>query len=105
MSETQAEMTPTQIRQLEITQYQQNIAMYESIIVGLPSEYPPHLDKYRGIAKEAQHQVIDEIEDMDDIILLSDLWMRDSCVTSIKTETLEMRKALAIFNAMEASTG
>ena len=105
MSETQEELTPIQARQLEVAQYEKNIATYKSIVAGLPSEYPAHLEKYKGTSKEAQHQVIDEIEDLDDITLLSDLWMRDSCVAAVKTETLEMRKALAIFNAMNTSTG
>jgi len=94
------ELTPLQARQAEVAQYEANIEMYKAIKAGLPDTFPAHLEKYKGTSKDSQHQVITEIEDLEDIILVSDLWTQEACTASIKTETLEMRKALAILNAM-----
>lgn len=100
MSEQQTEISLIEARQIEVAQYESNIAMYKSIKDLLPSEYPEHLEQYRGTPKNLQHEVISKIDDIDDLVLVSDLWTYEACVISIKTETLEMRKALAILNAM-----
>jgi len=95
-------ITPLEARRAEVAQYQANIAMYQSIVATLPSEYPVHLEKYKDTPVANQQTVIKELSNLDDIALLSDLWMGDQCVNAIKTETLEMRKALSILKVLEA---
>jgi len=99
MSETPIELTQLELRQAEVAQYQQNIAMYEAIAAGLPSEYPEHLAQYKS--RKDQHAAIADIEDMADVELLSDLWTYDSAKASVRSETVEMRKAIAIMNVLE----
>lgn len=99
MSEAPIELTPLELRQAEVAQYQQNIAMYEAIAAGLPSEYPEHLAKYK--TRKDQHAAIAEIDDMDDVELLSDLWAHDSAKAAVRSETVEMRKAVAIMNVLQ----
>jgi hypothetical protein len=98
--ETQA--TPLASREAEVAQYQANIALYNAMVADLPSEWPAHLAKYKGTDVRNQHAVITELSNSADIELLSDLWTSDQCINSIKTETLEMRKAMAILKALEA---
>ena len=98
MSETPIELTPLELRQAEVAQYQQNIAMYEAIAAGLPSEYPERLAQYKG--RKDQHTAVAEIDDMADVELLSDLWMHDSAKAAVRSETVEMRKAIAIMNVL-----
>lgn len=98
MSETPIELTTLELRQAEVAQYQQNIAMYEAIAAGLPSEYPEHLVQFKS--RKDQHTAIAEIEDMADVELLSDLWAHDSAKAAIRSETVEMRKAIAIMNVL-----
>jgi hypothetical protein len=95
-------ITPIEARRAEVAQYQANIALYNAMVADLPSQYPAHLAKYKGTDVRNQHAVIAELSDASDIELLSDLWTSDQCINSIKTETLEMRKAMAILKALEA---
>jgi hypothetical protein len=91
---------PIALRREEVAQYDANIAMYTAIFAGLPHEWPAHLEQYRG-AKNHQ-QTIDQIEDLNDVVLLSRLWYADECHKAIRTETLERTKAAAILAALEA---
>lgn len=93
-------ITPLEARRAEVAQYEANIAMYQAILLTLPSEWPEALLKYRG--DKNQHQTIDEIEDLDDVQLLSQLWYADDVHRAIRTETLEMTKAAAILAVLEA---
>jgi hypothetical protein len=102
MTEETTTVTAVDSRRAEVAQYQANIAMYQSIVATLPSEYPAHLVKYKDTPVASQQTVITELSNLDDIALLSDLWMSDQCVNAIKTETLEMRKALSILKVLEA---
>jgi len=90
------ELTPLEARTAEVAQYQANIALYIQMLANLPTGYPDHLVKYKGATDK--HATIGKIEDLADVELLSDLWTADDCVKSIRTETLEMRKAQAILN-------
>jgi hypothetical protein len=94
------EMTPLEIRTAEVAQYQANITLYTTMLANLPTEYPAHLEQYRGAVDK--HAVAGQIEDLDDVLLLSDLWTADDCRKAIRTETVEMRKAQAILNVLEA---
>lgn len=102
MAETNNPVTPIEARRAEVAQYQANVAMYQSIASTLPTEYPEHLEQYRNVPAGSHQTVITQLTDIEDITLLSDLWMHDQCVNAIKTETLEMRKALAILTALES---
>jgi hypothetical protein len=93
-------MTPLQARVAEVAQYEANIAMYTTMLASLPTEWPAHLAQYKGVTDK--HAVIGTIEDLDDVVLLSDLWAADDCRKAIRTETLEKRKAEAILNVLQA---
>jgi hypothetical protein len=99
---TEETMTPLQARVVEVTQYQVNIAMYTSMLANLPTVWPTHLEKYKGTTDK--HKVIGEIENLDDVTLLSDLWAADDCRKAIRTETLEMRKAQAILTVLQSNS-
>jgi hypothetical protein len=92
---------PIQARRDEVAAYDQNIATYTAIYAGLPHEWPEHLAPYRG--RKDQHSAIDEIEDLDDVTLLSQLWYADTVHNLIRTETLERTKAAAILAALEGA--
>jgi hypothetical protein len=91
-------LTPIEIRNAEVAQYNANIAMYAAIAANLPSTWPAHLLPYK--TRKDRHDAISEIQDLADVELLSDLWTYESAQASIRTETLEMRKAQAILNAL-----
>jgi len=98
MAET-TPLTPLEARVNEVNQYLANIKMYKTILATLPTEWPERLAQYKDAADK--HTVIGTIEDFDDVILVSDLWSADDCRKSIRTETLEMRKAQAILAALQ----
>ena len=94
------QMTPLEARVAEVAQYEANIALYTTMLAGLPTEWPAHLAQYKGVTDK--HTVIGTIEDLDDVVLLSDLWAADDCRKAIRTETLEKRKAQAILAVLQA---
>jgi hypothetical protein len=96
---TPKEITPLEARQAEVAQYEANIAIYKKMLVGLPTEWPTHLQQYRGATD--RHKVIGEIANLDDVQLLADLWTADDCVKAIRTETLEKRKSEAVLAALQ----
>lgn len=89
-----------EMRREEVAQYDRNIAMYNAILSTLPTEWPEHLLQYKGIKNE--HEVIAQIEDLDDVQLLSQLLYADTCRAFIRTETLERTKAASILAVLEA---
>ena len=95
------EITPLQAREAEVAQYEQNIAMYKTMLAGLPTEWPARLLEYKEVTNK--HEVIGKIQDLDDVELLSDLWAADDCVKAIRTETLEKRKSEAILAALKVT--
>jgi hypothetical protein len=97
---TEQTMTALEARIAEVAQYEANIAMYTSMLANLPTEYPTHLQQYKGATDK--HSVIGNISNLDDVELLSDLWTADDCVKAIRTETLEKRKAQAILAVLQA---
>lgn len=92
-------LTPLQARQAEVAQYEANIALYQTILTTLPTEWPAHLEKYRGSKNE--HDDIATVDDLADVELLSKLWYADRVKKSIRTETLECMKAKAILDVLE----
>ena len=95
--------TPIELRQDEVASYQSNIDLYTAMAAALPSEWPDHLIQYKG--RTDRHEAIAEIEDLEDVALVSDLWAHDQAVAAIRAETVEMRKAQAILTALIAQQG
>jgi len=87
-------------RRNEVAAYQQNIDTYTALIASLPSELPAHLQEYR--ARTDRHAAAAEIEDLDDLELLSDVWFYDELKARVRSEIVEKRKAQAILSALEA---
>ena len=100
MSDTPIEITPLEARRAEVAQYDSNIAMYQQILSTLPTEWPSHLEQYKGAKNE--HEVAAQVEDLDDVVLLSQLLYADRCKASIRAEMLERTKAAAILAVLEA---
>jgi hypothetical protein len=95
----ETQITPLQARIAEVAQYEANIALYQSILKTLPTEWPERLLQHRGTKK--QHDAIANV-DISDVELLSKLWYADECAKAIKTETLEMTKAKSILSVLQA---
>jgi hypothetical protein len=95
------QMTALETRRAEVAQYEANIAMFEAIYAELPHDWPEHLLKYRGASN--QHASADEVESLEDVELLAQLWYADECHKAIRSETVEMTKAKAILAALEAA--
>ena len=94
---------PIASRQDEVAQYDASIAMYQAIAATLPSEWPAHLVQFKGRANT--HQAITEIEDLDDVALVSQLWAHDQAQGSIRSNMVERAKAQAILTALQAQQG
>jgi len=103
MTETTPIPTPLETRQAEVNQYTANIAMYKSILTSLPTEYPAHLEQFKGT--KDKHNVIATIEDLDDVDLLSKLWAADDCKAAIRSEMVERAKAQAILDVLKTQVG
>jgi hypothetical protein len=94
------EKTLIELREEEIAQYEANIALYTSIASKLPSEWPKNLVHLKNSSNK--HSDIATIEDLDEVTLVSDLWAHDEALASVRAETVEMRKAMAILEALKA---
>jgi hypothetical protein len=92
-------ITPLQARIAEVAQYEANIALYQTILETLPTEWPERLLQYKG-AKN-QHDTIAGVASAD-VELLSKLWYADECAKAVKTETLELTKSKAVLNVLQA---
>lgn len=95
------QLSPLELRRLEVAQYQANINTFNTILSTLPSELPEHLVAYR--ARKDKHDAVAEIEDLDDVTLLADVWFYDELKGRVRSETVEMRKAQAILAILEAN--
>lgn len=103
MSDTPVEINLIDIRRAEVAQYDANIAMYQSILATLPTDWPEDLAQYRNPHNE--HDVAAQIEDLEDLAILSQLWYADQVHRMIRSETVERTKAASILAAMEAIEG
>lgn len=92
--------TPIESRQEEVAQYQTNIDTFTAILNTLPTELPEHLEPYRK--RSDKHQAIAEIENFDDVKLLSDVWFAEELKGRIRSEMVEQAKAKAILAVLEA---
>ena len=93
------QLTPLEVRQMEVAQYEANVALYQSILTTLPTEWPERLLQFKG-AKN-QHDAIANVDNAD-VELLSKLWYADECAKAVKTETLELTKAKAILSVLQS---
>ena len=96
------QLTPLEARQQEVDQYTTNIAMYQSILATLPTEYPARLEQYKG--RTDLHSVVAEIENLDDVELVSQLTYAQQCKASIRAEIGERTKAQAILAVLQAQS-
>lgn len=94
-------ITPLEARRAEVAGYDANIAMYQQILATLPTEWPEHLAQYRGAKNE--HEAAAQVEDLDDVVLLSQLLYADRCKAAIRAEMLERTKAASILAVLEAN--
>jgi hypothetical protein len=94
------EPTLIEMRRNEVNQYDSNIVMYTSLIASLPSEWPEHLQQYKG--RTDQQQIASEISDLEDVALISQLLFREQCERLLRSEMLERTKAASILAVLEA---
>ena len=94
-------LTPLEVRQAEVAQYEANIVLYESILATLPTAYPDNLLEYKNATD--QHATVAKIENLEDVELLSKLWYADECRNAIRAETVEMTKAKAILSILQTA--
>ncbi len=94
------DMTPIELREAEVAEYEKAIALYTTIAESLPSEYPAHLAQHKNATDK--HAVIATISDLADVELLSDLWAHDDAQAAIRSNIVEKRKAEAILNSLKA---
>jgi hypothetical protein len=93
------ELTPLETRRLEVEAYTQNIAMYTALYETLPHEWPAHLEQYRSMN---EHEAAALVDDINDVVLLSQLFQSDNVYKAIRTEILERTKAAGILAMMES---
>ena len=91
---------PIATRQDEVAQYDATIALYEQVAASLPSDWPAHLQGFKG--RQDRHTAIAEIADLDDVLLVSELWAYDDAQAAIRANMVERAKAQAILTAMQA---
>jgi hypothetical protein len=96
---TTAQPTPLEMRIAEVAQYEANIAMFKAILATLPTEWPDHLVQYKGAANK--HETSAQIQNLNDVELISKLWYADECFASIRSEMVEMQKAKAILAVLQ----
>ena len=89
------------LRKEEVEQYQKNIDMFNAILLKLSGELPAHLEPYRK--REDKHKAISEIEDLNDVQLLSNVWFHDELKGRIRSEMVEKTKSEAILSILEAN--
>ena len=87
-------------RRAEVEQYDKNIEMYKKILSTLPTDWPDHLKQFRGMVDE--HAAASQIQDLDDVQLLAQLFYADRCYNAIRAEMVERTKAASILAVMEA---
>ena len=94
------EPTALELRRDEVAQYDANIAMYEAILATLPTDWPGHLVQFKG--RKDHHEAAAELENFDDVELLSQLLYREQCEAAVRAEKLERTKAATILKVLEA---
>lgn len=91
---------PITAREIEVAQYDTNIALYNTILGTLPTEWPARLEQFKG--RKDHQQAVAEVEDLDDVELLAKLLYMEQVKASIRAEKLERTKAASILAALKA---
>ena len=91
---------PITLRENEVAQYDANIALYQTILATLPTDWPARLEQYKG--RKDHQQAVAEVDDLDDVELLAKLLYMEQVKASIRAEKLERTKAAAILAALKA---
>ena len=91
---------PIALRQAEVEQYDANIALYQTILATLPTDWPARLEQFKG--RKDHQQAVAEVDDLDDVELLAKLLYAEQVKASIRAEKLERTKAAAILAALKA---
>lgn len=94
--ETQTQLTPKQIRQMEVDQYAANIAVYTNLLTTLDGNWDADLVHLKGLpAHDAAEQCpLNRIE------RLAKLQQFEQVSRLLKTETLEWTKSKSILDLM-----
>jgi hypothetical protein len=95
----EATFDPIATRQAEVDQYDANIALYETILAGLPSTWPKKLEAFRD--RTDHQQAVTECA-AEDVELLAQLLYMEQVKRTIRAERLERTKAAAILAALKA---
>jgi hypothetical protein len=90
-----------QLRRDELSAYQNNIDNFSTIIKTLPTSLPSRLESYRS--RTDRHAAAAEIQDLDDVKLVADVWFHDELQGRIRSEIVEMRKVQAILAVLESN--
>jgi hypothetical protein len=91
------ELTPKEVRTLEVATYNANIVMYQTLIETLDGNWDSDLIHLKGIeSQEAARQC-----PMDRLQRLAVLQQYDQATNLLKTEIVECAKASAILNILE----
>ena len=91
---------PITARQQEVADYDAAILTYQTMAASLPSEWPTRLLEFKG--RTDTHAAIAEIENLDDVELVSQLWAHDQAQAAIRSNMVERAKAQAILTALQA---
>ena len=92
----EVQLTPKQIRELEVAAYEANIATYNALLATLDGDWDKDLVHLKGIeAQEAARQC-----PMDKLARLAVLQQFDQVTNLLKTEIVECAKAQAILDIL-----
>lgn len=93
---TEVQMTPKEVRQLEVASYQANIDVYTTLLATLDGDWDDDLVHLKGVeAHEAARQC-----PMERLARLAVLQQFEQVTNLLKTETIECAKASAILAIM-----
>lgn len=93
----ETQLTPKQMRQLEVDAYTKNIDTYKTLLATLDGNWDADLAHLKGVeAQEAARQC-----PMDRLERLAVLQQFDQVTNLLKTEIVECAKAQAILNILE----
>jgi len=97
---TESTFDPIEARRTEVAAYEANITMYKAMAAALPADWPERLIQFKGATN--QHEAIAQIDNLNDVELVSKLWAHDAAEAAIRSEMVELAKSKAILAALEA---
>jgi hypothetical protein len=91
------QLTPIQVRQMEVDSYTANVSTYEALLATLDGNWDADLAHLKGMeAQEAARQC-----PMDRLERLAVLQQHDQVTNLLKTEIVERSKAMAILKILK----